>query len=74
MIGYIKGYDFCVVTQKRLEKEGFLNELLSENANIKDEIEKVLDNNGYVIGLEKEKILKLVYLFELKGKVLTFKK
>ena len=74
MIGYIKGYDFCVVTKKKLEKEEFLSELLNEKSNIKDEIENILDNNGYVIGLKKKNILKLVYFFELKGKVLTFKK
>lgn len=73
VIGYIKGYDFCVVTKKRIEKEEFLSELINENSNIKEEIMSVLDNNGYIIGLEKKKILKVAYLFELNGKVLTFK-
>lgn len=73
VVGYIKGYDFCVITKKRLEKEEFLSELLNEKTDIKEEIMSALDNNGYVIGLEKKKVLKVAYLFELNGKVLTFK-
>lgn len=72
-IVYIKGYDFCVVTEKEIEKEGFLSELTNQNPNIKDEIISILDNNGYVIGLKKNNVLKSVYLFELNGKILTFK-
>ena len=72
-IGYIKGYDFCVVTKKQIEKEDFLSDLIIENPNIKEQIINILDNNGYIIGLEKNKILKVAYLFELNEKVLTFK-
>lgn len=72
-IGYIKGYDFCVVTKKKLEKEEFLSELINENPNIKEEMRSVLDNNGYIIGLTKKKVLKLAYLFDLNEKVLTFR-
>jgi len=67
------GYDLCNVTKKKLEKEGFLSELLNEDANIEKEIINILDNNGCVLGVEKDKMLKGVYLFELNGKVLTFK-
>ena len=73
IIGYIKGYDFCVVTKKKLEKEEFLSELINENPNIKEEMMSVLDNNGYIIGLTKKKVLKLAYLFDLNEKVLTFR-
>lgn len=73
VIGYIKGYDFCVVTKKKLEKEEFLSELINENPNIKEEMMSVLDNNGYIIGLTKKKVLKLAYLFDLNEKVLTFR-
>lgn len=74
MFVFIKDYDFCVVTKKMLEKDEFLADISSCNSNIKHDIEKVLDNNGYVVGLEKKNILKLVYLFELKENVLVFKK
>lgn len=65
MIGYIKGYDICNITNKKLDKEEFLSELIKLDSNLKNKILKVLNDNGYVIGLKKKKVLKVVYIFKM---------
>lgn len=62
MIGYVKGYDVCNITNKKLDKEEFLSELIELDSNLKNNILEALKMD--VIGLEKEKALKVVYIFK----------
>ena len=75
MIGYLKGYNICKVSKKDIEKDKFVEDL---ETSIKEEILKTFEKKGYVYGLKKGKVLKVVYLFdsnEIEGKVnLTFTK
>lgn len=66
MIGYIKGYDICEVTKRKIEKKNFLDEMKVIQPAIKEELLQVLENKGIIYGLKKKNILKAVYLFEEK--------
>lgn len=76
--GKIKGYKICNITKKSIEKENYINDLKKLDSNIKEEIVKVLENKGYVYGLEEKNLLKAVYLFDStkdnEKKVMAFNK
>ena len=74
MIGYIKGYDVCNVTNRKLEKKDFLCELEQKDSKIKNKILECIATNGFVVGLRKKNNLKVVYIFNLEAetKVLKF--
>ena len=78
IIGNINGYKVCNINKKSIEKENYINDLQKIDFNIKEEISNVLENNGYVYGLEEKKLLKAVYLFESKKehnkKIIVFNK
>ena len=78
MVGYIKGYDICNVTKRKIEKEEFLSEIQIKDSKIKEKIINVLENKGCVYGLKKKGIFKAIYIFDNKKvdnkKVLKFNK
>lgn len=76
--GKIKGYKICNITKKSIEKENYINDLQKLDFNVKEEIIKVLENKGYIYGLEENNSVKAVYLFEVtkdnNKKVMAFNK
>lgn len=73
MIGRVKGYDICIITAGKLNKEGFLDEIISKESDLKEELLNILKNKGYVIGLKKNKTLKGAYIFEMNKEEKTLK-
>lgn len=65
VLGNIKDYKVCNLTPRKLEKEGFLNELELTKSDIKNDILNAIKNKGIVYGLKKKNILKAVYIFEI---------
>lgn len=74
MIGYVKRYNICNISKKKLANEELFVDLLKIDSEIKSKISEILDNNGYIIGLKKKKILKSIYIFsyDKDNKVLKF--
>lgn len=74
MIGRVKGYDICVVTVGKLNKDGFLDSIISKESGFKEKLLDILKNKGYIIGLKKKKVLKVLYIFEMnkEEKTLSF--
>ncbi len=74
----IKGHKICTITKKNIEKENYINDLQKIDNNVKEEIINVLENKGYIYGLEKMNSLKAVYIFDNirdnKKKVVVFNK
>ncbi len=64
ILGNIKGYRVCNITKKSMEKENYINELQEIDSNIKEDIINVLENKGYIYGLEANNLVKAVYLFD----------
>lgn len=74
MIGYVKGYNVCNITKKKIENEELFIDLIKIDSEMKDKVLEILDNNGYIIGLKKKKVLKSIYFFsyDKDNKVLKF--
>ena len=74
MIGYVKGYNICNISKKKLANEELFMELVEIDSEVKDKVLEILDNNGYIIGLKKGKILKSIYMFsyDKDNKILKF--
>ena len=65
------------VQKKHLKKEKLFSVIENENKDIKQEVEKILDNKGKVLMRKKGGIIRGLFLFEAKdekGKVLNHKK
>lgn len=65
ILGNIKDYKVCNLTPKKLEKDGFLNELELTKSDIKNYILDALKNKEIVYGLKRKNILKAVYIFNV---------
>ena len=65
MIGYIKGYEICNITKRKIEKgKIILSEIKKIDNNITEKINSVLNNKGCIFGLKEKNNLKAIYLFE----------
>lgn len=75
----VKGYNGVDFTKNKLDNDGYsFAEIKEVDSKIVKQIEKCLEDGGYVFGLHKNKIVKSVYIFKLsskgKQKILVFDK
>ncbi len=71
MFGYVKGYTTCTITKKIINEES-LSELITIDNNIKNKLDDALNNDAYVVGMKKKKVLKCIYIFNKNEAKLIF--
>ncbi|MCD8027689.1 MAG: hypothetical protein LUF02_03305 [Erysipelotrichaceae bacterium] len=71
MIGYVKGYTNCTITKKRINDKT-LSELIKVDNKIQNKLDYALNNDAYIVGLKKKKVLKCVYIFNKENDTLIF--
>ncbi|MCD7839829.1 MAG: hypothetical protein LUG46_04285 [Erysipelotrichaceae bacterium] len=71
MLGYIKGYTTCTITKKKTNEET-LSELIIIDNNIQNKLAEAFNNDAYVFGMKKKKVLKCVYIFHKEKDTLIF--
>lgn len=64
VIGFIGKYGICQITSKNIKKWDF-SKIKKDDSDIKNDVERIIKNDGVIFCLYKKKILVSLYLFEL---------
>ncbi len=71
MFGYVKGYMTCTIKKKKINEES-LSELITIDNSIQDKLVNALNNDAYIVGMKKKKVLKCIYIFDKDNDSLIF--